>query len=425
MLTARWLFLSSALLLPLFANVAFGNGMYQHTKDGKTLVWNNDPKTNDEATWSGGRDGEGYASGFGTLTWHTGHEQTIRHLGIPFTKSDVYARYFGNMVHGKFNGPVNVHSLGKTDHAIFVDGVRTTRWAAGPAPSRAGAQERVAENAERPTNGSAARTNSESVREQAAQRPTPKALPPRPAPEQPVAEANQKSEDREQKSEQRAENSDRKVARTIAKEEKTQLSTLNPQQQAEAPAEGPSAAQSVAKSENAERPTNGSAARTNSESVREQAAQRPIEDTPEAAAPAEAPSTEKTSDVRDQTSKVSGQRSTAEERKAEVKGSLLSLVEPPSALHINPAADASPGTNARLTKEEVVDLADAEARSRGYHPAEYQRLDPQYNSADEIWSISYGQRSVDETAETAKDFSVIVDDKTKGTVFVAGKSRLR
>ncbi len=215
-----------------------------------------------------------------------------------------------------------------------------------------------------------------------------------------MAKANQKSEDREQKSEQKAESSDRKVAQTVAKEEKSEPDgRLTPKVPESKP--------------------------PNSESVREQAAQRPIEDTPEPAAPAEAPSTEKTSDVRDQTSKVSGQRSTAEERKAEVKGSLLSLVEPPSALHINPAADASPGTNARLTKEEVVDLADAEARSRGYHPAEYQRLDPQYNSADEIWSISYDQRSVDETAEMAKDFSVIVDDKTKGTVFVAGKSRLR
>jgi len=97
------------------------------------------------------------------------------------------------------------------------------------------------------------------------------------------------------------------------------------------------------------------------------------------------------------------------------------LVAPPSALRTNSVADASPGANARLTKEEVVDLADAEARSRGYDLTEYQRLDPQYNPADEIWSLGYDQRLVDGTAETGRHFSVTVDDKTKGTVFVSGK----
>jgi hypothetical protein len=83
-------------------------------------------------------------------------------------------------------------------------------------------------------------------------------------------------------------------------------------------------------------------------------------------------------------------------------------------------AEPSPGT-ARLTKEEVVDLADAEVRSRRYNLGEYRRLDPQYNPADEVWSLSYDPRSADETEERAKHFSVVVDDKTKGTVFVPGK----
>jgi hypothetical protein len=120
-LTVRLLFLSGGLLL--FASFAFAQGDYQRTKDGKTFVWNADPKPGDEAAWFGDRDSDGYANGVGTLTWYT-------------TKGNVYARYFGNMVHGKFNGPVNVHSSGKTEHAIFVEGQRTTRWAVGPAPSR-------------------------------------------------------------------------------------------------------------------------------------------------------------------------------------------------------------------------------------------------------------------------------------------------
>ena len=152
------------MLLPVFAGAALDEGTYQRTKDGKTIVWNNDPKPGDTATWFGERDGEGYATKVGTLTWY-------------MANGAVYARYFGNMVRGKFDGMVSVHSKGKTGHAIFVDGQRTTRWAAGQAPSWRVAQWRARrpakppmkmageENAERRT------SNSESFREQAAQRP--------------------------------------------------------------------------------------------------------------------------------------------------------------------------------------------------------------------------------------------------------------
>src|SRR4029077_7488928 len=68
----RFFFVCRALLV--FANVALGDGTYQRTKDGKTLVWNNHPQAGDEAKWSGDRDREGYASGFGTLTWYTARE---------------------------------------------------------------------------------------------------------------------------------------------------------------------------------------------------------------------------------------------------------------------------------------------------------------------------------------------------------------
>ncbi|HST31262.1 MAG TPA: hypothetical protein VLK27_10545, partial [Chthoniobacterales bacterium] len=46
----------------------------------------------------------------------------------------VYARYWGRMVDGKLEGPVNVHAKRKTHHAIFIDGTRVTRWTAGTAP---------------------------------------------------------------------------------------------------------------------------------------------------------------------------------------------------------------------------------------------------------------------------------------------------
>ena len=114
----------------------------------------------------------------------------------------------------------------------------------------------------------------------------------------------------------------------------------------------------------------------------------------------------------------------------EVEESLRALVAPPSGLNRTSDGDilpdALPGTalpagDARLTKEEIVDLADREARARGYNPSEYERAEPQYNPTDAIWSVSYNQRSADGVAETSKHFNVTIDDKTKGTIFVPGK----
>ena len=119
---------------------ARGEGTYQRTRNGRTLVWNDHPKSGDEATWSGGRDPEGYARGFGTLIWYTKETGSA--------KPALYARYWGRMIGGKFNGPVNVHSKKKTHYAIFDDGARTTRWTIGTAPSGASAKWRVA-NAKR------------------------------------------------------------------------------------------------------------------------------------------------------------------------------------------------------------------------------------------------------------------------------------
>ena len=120
----------------MLVQIARGEGNYQPTKNGRTLVWNNHPKPGDEATWSGGRDREGYAHGFGTLVWYTKE--------IDSAKPTLYARYWGRMIRGKFNGPVNVHSKKKTHYAIFVDGDRITRWSTGTAPLGASAKWRAA-----------------------------------------------------------------------------------------------------------------------------------------------------------------------------------------------------------------------------------------------------------------------------------------
>src|SRR4051812_43622976 len=128
-MTLRGLIVFSAVIS--FAALALG-GEFQKTKDGKTTVWNEHPKKGDVATWVGDRDDEGYAKGFGTLTWYKAEGG----------RSVVYARYFGNMAAGKFEGGVNAHSNGRTSHAFFTDGTRTSPWASGTAPHLAAAPEK-------------------------------------------------------------------------------------------------------------------------------------------------------------------------------------------------------------------------------------------------------------------------------------------
>ena len=118
-----------------FLEIARGEGNYQSTRDGKTLVWNSQPKAGDVATWSGDRDRDDYARGFGQLVWYTREPES--------SEPELYARYWGRMVGGKLEGPVNVHAKGRTHHAIFINGTRVTRWAAGTASSRANAQWRT------------------------------------------------------------------------------------------------------------------------------------------------------------------------------------------------------------------------------------------------------------------------------------------
>jgi len=120
--TARCLFVCSGLLL--FAQGLYG-GVYQRTRDGQTLVWNNDPKPEDQASWSGKRDTNGYAIGDGTLTWYSVGQAFQTGSLLPSQKKVFVASYSGKMIRGKFNGPViNVVADGKTFHLTFVNGVR-------------------------------------------------------------------------------------------------------------------------------------------------------------------------------------------------------------------------------------------------------------------------------------------------------------
>jgi len=136
--TARCLFVCTTLLL--FANGADGGGVYQHTRDRRTLIWNNYPTRDDEATWSGERDSNGYATGYGTLTWYRVQRAIVTGSNIPSAKGRtvgavVINRYSGKMVRGRFDGPVvNVDASGKVFHGTFVKGTKANDWVAGPLP---------------------------------------------------------------------------------------------------------------------------------------------------------------------------------------------------------------------------------------------------------------------------------------------------
>jgi hypothetical protein len=340
-------FVCGALLV--FANVALGDGTYQRTKNGKTLVWNNDPKPGDEVTWSGRRDRDGYARGFGTLTWYT----VVQERGS--AKPVLYARYWGNMVQGKLNGPVNVHSKRKTNHAVFADGARKTRWAGGPAPSRSEPDWRLAAKSAARAAGPQASFNTE-----------------------PESSSAQRS------------------------------GATNP----EPPAAGPS----LIGSPNRARSPSKTVAKTESAQSSELNAPPEIQDNAEFFTTVER---DRLSNSEPPTSAV------------DIDNSLRLLVWPPRHLRKRPVSTgpvaganpegALPAANARLTKEEVVDLADAAARSRGYDLGEYQRPEPHYDPADQIWSLLYEQKAVNGTGEMGKHFSVAVRDKTKRAALVGKK----
>lgn len=131
-MNARLLFLCPALFL-LCGQAAYAEGTFQRTEDGKTMVWNSDPRPGDTAAWSGSRDDEGYAAGYGTLTWYTAKRSSLTESGTSSDKRNVFARYTGRMVRGKLNGAITAHRKGITSHATFVEGRKTSHWVAGPA----------------------------------------------------------------------------------------------------------------------------------------------------------------------------------------------------------------------------------------------------------------------------------------------------
>ena len=357
-------------------------GEYQQTRDGKTTVWNGSPKPGESASWAGSRDKEGYATGFGTVTWYTAN-------------GTVYAVYYGNMVNGKLEGPVNLHMGRRTAHAYFANGSRATAWARGAAPSKMNVPEELvakrlkAESETPKPREERAQAKKETTEKAAVASATVRPIeqPPKPA----IAKATPKPIPAEP---QRTEPPTR---------EPTPETTPSPPAVAEERAPTPEPTQSA--SSLIEPPKIAETQETPSSFANDtppvSTPEPSVEQKSEAVAPVESPAREETK-----------------------KSTLSDLTGPPSSLRAGSESSTPPrsetkskssGTRgvADLTEDEAIGLADGEARSRGYNLDEYQRPKADYSAVKDKWSLFYTLKDSKAAGGDLQPFSVTVEDKTK------------
>lgn len=373
--------------LLLLASSSFGQGAYEQAKDGKTLIWNGTPKPGEVATWDGDRDKENYATGFGALTWYT-------------AKGTVYGLYYGNMVHGKLEGPVNVHTNGRTAHAYFVDGGRVTGWARGPAPAKMAVPEGAIvekRKVQAEKVAAAEKRTAEAAEAERKRKPAPEKL--RPA--EPVATTPETKPEKAEVSSSEKPGSETPAA--VAEKQSEPPTATSPARTFDEPTPIP------AKSEMANRKSEPTQRPTAESPVTASAINEPPHE--ELAA---APKTEIAGGASEIT-RESSPASTKKESPADV--SLNSLVGPPSSLRTTTETSSpktgtetsTSGNNAPLTEAEAIDLADAEARRQGAPLDDYQRPKVDHSAVKGKWSLFYGLKE----GGSGGPFTATVEDKTK------------
>jgi hypothetical protein len=393
--------------LLLLASTSFAQGEYQQAKDGKTLIWNGTPKPGETATWDGDRDKENYATGFGALTWYT-------------AKGKVYGLYYGNMVHGKLEGPVNVHTNGRTAHAYFADGGRVTGWARGPAPSKmAVPEEAIVEKRKVQAEKEAAAAKRTAEAEKKAKIEAEKVRPV----EETVTKPEVKTEDRVQKSEvSSAEKAPSEVVKkesesTVAEKRSEAPTTASPARAFDEPTPIPAASEIRSQKSEVSRSTESSPPaleRQVTESVPPS-----IQETPPA--PQES-ATEPKAEVAGGTSEITRESSPASTKKGSPADvSVNSLVGPPSSLRATtetsaPKTETETSTsrdNAPLSEAEAINIADTEARVQGFFLDDYQRPKVDHSAVKGKWSLFYGLKEGSNAGGSGGAFTVTVEDKTK------------
>ena len=427
------------LLLLILAKGALADGAYQRTDDRKkTLVWNNNPKPDDTATWSGGRDAEGYATGPGTLQWFRTDRSFTTGSNVFSPKKTLISSYSGTMVHGKFSGGVMTVDHGTTYHATFVDGHKNGRWTAGPVVTKAESAEpaAAAEKPERTASATSTEVASESSK---TKKISEEKTQPRVA-EETSADIPAAGPEESEVSGQRSE-----VSKSATASEEPEQSATPRAPVTRKAALAPGAVRAI------EHPTHAVAKKSETEPARRSDRAKPeqteksskiakaassqpskaktqlSEDIPAegplsaGAEKAQSPSSKSAIAESSQPSTLNAQGASNE---TPVDNSLRTLTGPPSSLHLrtppetNPpaqistppiAAVSSPTAGAKLTAVQAMDIADIEARTKGYDLGEYQLPKAEYNAASDTWSVTYVAR---DAGKAAKKLSVTIQDKT-------------
>ncbi len=418
------------LLLLILAKGALADGAYQRTDDRKkTFVWNNNPKPDDTATWSGGRDAEGYATGPGTLQWFRTDRSFTTGSNVFSPKKTLISSYSGTMVHGKFSGGVMTVDHGTTYHATFVDGHMNGRWTAGPVVTKAESAEpaAAAEKPERTASATSTEVASESSK---TKKISEEKTQPRVA-EETSADIPAAGPEESEVSGQRS-----KVSKSATASEEPEQSATPRAPVTRKAALAPGAVRAI------EHPTHAVAKKSEAEPARRSDRAKP-EQTEKSSKiakaassqpskaetqlsediPAEGPLSAEAEKAQSPSSK-SAIAESSQPSTTPVDNSLRTLTGPPSSLHLrtppetNPpaqistppiAAVSSPTAGPKLTGVQAMDIADIEARTKGYDLGEYQLPKAEYNAASDTWSVTYVAR---DAGKAAKKLSVTIQDKT-------------
>ena len=431
----------ASVLILILAKGALADGAYQRTEDRKkTLVWNNDPKPEDTATWSGGRDSEGYATGPGTLNWFRIDRNFMTGSNIFVRKQTPISSYSGTMVRGKFSGEVMTVDHGKTYHATFVDGHKKGRWIAGPLVAKAESVE-TASPAEKPERAESATSTKVASEAPSTEKVSEEKTQTRVAAETTTdvpAEGPASAQDELRRGEPAkipssnalTEESSSETAQKASQPLIAQASTEEPDQSA-TPREpvtrksalAPGAVRAI------ERPTRTVAKKPETTRAKPEKTEKPSK----IAKPASSQSPEADTQVREDIpaeGHVSAQdelrRGGADKKETPVDDSLHTLTGPPSSLHINAPPKTNPPTQistpsttgvspsppppgAKLTAVQAMDIADIEARTKGHDLGEYQLPKAEYNAANGTWLVAYVARGAD---KDTKKLTVTIQDKT-------------
>src|SRR5438477_1627144 len=418
------------LLLLILAKGALADGAYQRTDDRKkTFVWNNNPKPDDTATWSGGRDAEGYATGPGTLQWFRTDRSFTTGSNVFSPKKTLISSYSGTMVHGKFSGGVMTVDHGTTYHATFVDGHNNGRWTAGPVTTKAESAEpaAAAEKPERTASATSTEVASESSK---TKKISEEKTQPRVA-EETSADIPAAGPEESEVSGQRSE-----VSKSATASEEPEQSATPRAPVTRKAALAPGAVRAI------EHPTHAVAKKSEAEPARRSDRAKPEQtEKPSKIAKAassqpskaetqlseEIPAEGPLSAEAEKTQSTSSRSAIAESSQPSttpVDNSLRTLTGPPSSLHVrtppetNPPAQIStppiaavspPTAGPKLTAVQAMDIADIQARTKGYDLGEYQLPKAEYNAASDIWSVAYVARDAD---KAGKKLSVTIEDKT-------------